>query len=573
MMGLVSRLLNPGRTRRLDPAPHDDYWYGPVGRQTSSGVAVDEGVALTYSAVWAATIVVSSTVARVPLLVYKRRGDNGRDRDRAHPAYSLLHRRPNPDSPSMAFRALMTRWQVNWGNAYAEIERSPLGDPVNLWPIHPSRVEIEYDDRRRIAYSVKNPDGSRTPIRSENMIHVPAVVNDGTRGVGVIDVARESIGTALATERYGSTFFKNGGRPGGVLKHPGELGDEARERLRRDWAAMHEGAANANRTAILEDGLDYHALDVPPEDAQFLQSRQHSVTDVSRWYNIPPHTINDLSRATFSNIEQQARDFIDRVIPWMVLQEQEYSRKLLRPDEQETHYVEHLLAGLLRGDAAARGAFYAQMFGLGVMSPNEIREAENLNPLGPEGDDHFVPLNLGKLGEEPEPEPAPAPQPFVEDEPEADDEPEAETEDDEPPPADDEDLSARTVLVDRERALSSLRGLVADAARRLLTKESNAAARAAREPGAFLSWLDEFYGRHEPQLAEALAPACDACAAFGLPGDGGALAAAWVARSRDDLLAACECSPQELESSVGRAVAAWAERPREIAHAATQGEV
>jgi HK97 family phage portal protein len=183
----------------------------------------------------------------------------------------------------------------------------------------------------------------------------------------------------------GASFFGNGTHMGGVLSHPGSLGEKAQSNLRKSIEAVHQGASRAMKMLILEEGMKYERMGIPPEDAQFLQTRQHQVEDVCRWFRVPPHKIQHLLRSTFSNIEHQSIEFVtDTIRPWLVRMEQEANRKLLRPSEQGVYYTENLVDALLRGDALARSQALEIQARNGVLTPDEWRRIENRNPL-PDG--------------------------------------------------------------------------------------------------------------------------------------------------------------------------------------------
>jgi hypothetical protein len=212
----------------------------------------------------------------------------------------------------------------------------------------------------------------------------------------VIRLAAESIGLGKAAEIYGASLFGQGARPGGILEHPAQLSDQARENLRSSFEGLHKGPANANRMAILEEGMTWRQVAIPPEDAQFLQTREFQVIEIARWFNVPPHFLRDLSRATFSNIEHQGIEFVIYSLrPWLVRWEQEVNRKLLSPAERKGYFAEFLVDALLRGDIATRYESYATARNNGWLSADEIRSMENQNPL-PDGTGarYYMPANM-----------------------------------------------------------------------------------------------------------------------------------------------------------------------------------
>lgn len=362
---------------------------------TSAGVDVSEYTALNYSAVWAAVSIISADIASLPLILYKRTSNGGKERYTDSSLYELLHDAPNPEMTAMVFREALQAHVMTWGNAYAEIQRDQVGRPVALWPITPDRVTPFREGGGALGYRVTNSNGRQVVIAPRNMLHIPGLGFDGVTGYSVIQHARESIALGVATERFGETFFRNGSTFGGVLSHPEKLTTEVKQGIRESADALHTGVDRAHKFLILGGGMKYDRLGIPPNDAQFLETRRFQINEVARWFGIPPHKIGDLERATFTNIEQQDIEYYRSGLRrWLVRWEQEYQRKLISPLERRQQFVKHNVEGLLRGDSTARAAFYTSMFNVGAYSINMILESEDLNKIGPEGDVHFVQGNL-----------------------------------------------------------------------------------------------------------------------------------------------------------------------------------
>jgi HK97 family phage portal protein len=374
----------------------NDPWlrYALGGEPASTGVPVNGYTALTFSAFWAAVSIISGDSASLPLVLYKRTSDGGKERFVDHKTYELLHDSPNPEMTSMVFRETVQGHVLTWGNGYAEIERDRLGRPQALWPITPDRV-TPFRDGVRLRYRVTNTRGAESILDPANVLHIPGLGYDGTIGYSIVTMARESIGMGLATERFGGTFFGNGSTFGGVLSHPGKLTKEAKQDIRESVGQLHTGVDRAHRFLILAENMKYERLGIPPNDAQFLETRRFQVSEIARWFNIPPHKLGDLERATFSNIEQQDIEYYRACLRrWLVRWEQELNRKLISPLERKQQFIKHNVEGLLRGDSAARSEFYSKMFGIGALSINDILELEDMNPIGAEGDVHYVPANM-----------------------------------------------------------------------------------------------------------------------------------------------------------------------------------
>lgn len=372
-------------------------------RKTVSGVAVDEEAALTYSAVWCATRALSEPIGWLPLFLYRRTAGDGREVAGDHPLYPILHDAPNPDMGSMAFRESRTHHQINWGGGFAEIERARFNDPtspvVALWPIHVGRVSpVRESDRvgRDYAYQVRNNDGTAAAFRASEILHVPGCFPvDGLWSRGVIQYARESIGFGLATERHGAAYFGGGAQPKAIVVTPGLREKETRESFRREWKELH-GSPESAEVAILPPGSSYNPITISNEDSQFLGTRKHNVAEIGRWYRVPPYVLGEYEKAaSYASVEIQSIEFvIYSLMPWVRRWEEQLNLKLLTADERQTYYVEFQLAGLMRGDFQARMAGYQIALMNGIMTLNEVRRLENLNPIGKQGDQHYIPSNM-----------------------------------------------------------------------------------------------------------------------------------------------------------------------------------
>jgi HK97 family phage portal protein len=386
-----------------------------VGRETATGVKVTNNTALNCVPYFAGVRLISETIGQLPLIEYRRLEPRGKERATDRILYRLLHDAPNPEMSAISFKETMQGHLITWGNAFAEIQWNPDGYPEALWPLRPDMMRVGRDEvTKEIIYAYRLPDGTTVRLPAYRVFHIPGFGFDGLIGYDTIYLAREAIGMALAMEEYGARFFGNGANPGGVLEHPNVLKQDAQDRLRKNWNDMHQGLSNQHRIAILEEGMKYHQVGIPPENAQFLESRKFQLGEIARLLHIPPHMIGDLERATFSNIEHQAIEYVTHTItPWFVRWEQTCNRKLLLPFERGVFFFEFLSDALLRGDTAARASFYKELFYMGAMSPNDIREKENLNPIDDDGADKYyvqqnmIPMELaGKL---PKALPPPAP--------------------------------------------------------------------------------------------------------------------------------------------------------------------
>lgn len=362
---------------------------------STAGVAVSEDTALTYSPVFQAIRIISETIASLPLHVYDKQ-PGGRVRiDDIAVAY-LLKTQPNSESSAFQFRESIVAHALSWGNGFAEIERDIFGNIKNLWLLPPDLVKIDRDTNGNLFYKYQIPGSSVVRLAPSDVFHIAGPGFDGITGYSPIRLARESIGLGMACEQFGAGLFGSGARPSGMLEHPGRLSDDARGRLRGDWERLHSGLDNSHRVAILEEGMKWTATSIPPDDAQFLQTRKFQIEEVARWFNIPPSKLRDTGGVSYSSLEQENIAFLSETLrPWLVRIEQEIKRKLLLP-ESDSYYAEHSVEGLLRTDLAARYAAYAVGRNWGWLSINEIRALENLEPV-PGGDVYLQPLNMQPL--------------------------------------------------------------------------------------------------------------------------------------------------------------------------------
>jgi len=375
-----------------------------AGRNTATGVSVTEKTALQSVAVFACVRILSETLASIPLPLYRRITTRSKRRAYEHPLYSLLHDAPNPEMTSFNFREALMSHIVLWGNAYAEVDWNiNTGRPRALWPLLPNKMRVKRVNGG-LFYYYRLPDGQEKIFPALNIFHVPGLGFDGLIGYSPIHMAREAIGLSLATEEFGARFFGNGAKPGGVLEHPNKLGAGAQENLRKSWNEMHQGLSNQHRIAILEEGMKYHQVGIPPDDAQFLETRKFQRSEIASFFHIPPHMIGDLERATFSNIEHQGIEFVVYTMrPWFVRWEQVISKKLLWPDERKDYFAEFLVEGLLRGDVESRYKAYSVGRQWGWLSANDVRELENMDPLpDDQGNIYYVPMNMLPAGTAPE---------------------------------------------------------------------------------------------------------------------------------------------------------------------------
>jgi HK97 family phage portal protein len=399
-------------------------WFGPYGsndpalmalfgaKPTSSGVTVDETKALNSSVVWACVNLIAGTIGSLPLLHYRRLANGDRERFTDSRLYRVLHDTPNDETAAPVFWETQAQHLLLWGNSFAEIRRNARNEVSALYLIEPWRVQWFRSGAGELRYRI---DGE-TVLTPDEVLHVPGLTPDGIWGYSPIQKAREALGLLLAAERFGGTFFGQGSSFGGILTHPGRLNEVAEKNLRTSLEQRAQGVDRAHNFIILQEGMTYEQLGVPPNDAQFLETRQFQVTEIARWFGVPPHMIGDVERSTSwgTGIEQQAIGFVKFCLRrWLVRFEKEIARKLISPLELNYQFVEFLVDGLERGDFASRVNGYVALKNAGLTTANRVATLENWETFGPEGDILFNPSNQlpAELLAEGPPKPAPPPPP------------------------------------------------------------------------------------------------------------------------------------------------------------------
>ena len=394
---ILDRLFVRTRQTTSPPKPSLSPVYDMM-QPNDSGVPVSPFTALQMSAVYACIRILSETLAQLPLNIRRRTAD-GSELAVSHPLFPLLHDQPNPWMSSFSWRCAVQGHCGGWGNGYSYIIRNQTGQPKALLPLLPDRTYPQLIDNQ-LSYQTQINEHAFTAL-PEDILHVPALSFDGLVGMSPIALNREAIGLGQAAQKFGARLFGSGSLLSGVLKHPGRLKRKAEkpddpspvERLRKQWRDLYSGLENSGAVAVLEEGMEYQQIGIPPEDAQFLQTRKFQISDIARIFNVPSHLINDLDRATFNNISELSLSFLRYTMtPWIVRWEQELNRKLF-PDTDE-YYVKFNLQGLLRGTLTERKDYYKTAIEYGWLSRNEVRELEDLNRV--DGlDEYLQPLNMG----------------------------------------------------------------------------------------------------------------------------------------------------------------------------------
>ena len=571
----------------LSPSPDVGQGYarmwGMLGGASSSGVNVTPENAIRVAAVYACVRVLSETFAQFPIHICKSQGMR-KVYTPEHPLNQVLGKRPNDWQTPFEFFEMMMGHLALRGNCYAQIVPGELGAVTQLIPLRPDRMKVERLSNGRLLYLFREDSGSETKYGQDQIFHVRGMSSDGIVGNSPIQTMSDPIGFSIATDKYGSQFFRNSARPSGILRADGAIKAEEAQRMKNDWMAAHGGPDNAHRVAVLANGLQWQAIGISSEDAQLLETRQFQITEIARIFRVQPHMIGDLSNATFSNIEQQSIDFVRyTMLPWVVRWEQAINRDLIAEDE--TFYAKFCVEGLLRGDSSARSAYYRELINTGVMTINEARELEDMAPVE-YGDVNLIqgamiPLDQlieqAEAGEPPGEEPE-DPENMPED---PEDAPEDDTEDPAEDDAEEAPMSAQddkiySILLEQAGKLAAVGveavNAIRAAARRLVSIESDQIRSASRKPN-MVAALDEFYAKHEGRLASALAAPCAVYRALAGPVDIQAGVKEYIDESKELVLGvAGECTADQIGEAVELLLSDWEQRADKLADILTKGK-
>jgi len=386
----------------LATADRDSWIYQAMTEgKSGSGVTITEDSIMKSSVFLAATKVIAEGIAQLPLNLYKRGDDGSRQLMASHSLHFILHSEPNNMMSSFTYRETVINHVMRWGNSYSLIKRT--GNRVTaLQLLQPDCITPALTSNGSIVYIHKANEVEIARYDASEILHIKSLSDDGLVGISPLEMAaKEVIGLSLACEQFAASYFGNGCKVGGVLSHPGKLEDTPRENIKKAWKSAHQGADKANDIAVLSGGLTYSSIAESPEASQLIAVREFQIAEVARIFKIPPHLLGDLSKATFSNIEQQSLEFATQCLtPWLNRIEGEYNRVLLTSSEKKTLFVEHNLDGMLRGDVSTRYNSYTAGRNGGWLSINDIRKYENL-PAIDGGDVYLQPLNMADVSAEP----------------------------------------------------------------------------------------------------------------------------------------------------------------------------
>lgn len=364
------------------------------GSVSESGEVVTEETAMTYSAFWNAITLIAGPLGSLPLNLMQKVGRN-RNVVSNSDLHRVLHTQYNPYMTAMAGRECLALHILTWGNGYAEKVKNGYGEVIELWPIPPNRVtSIDMVDDKLI-YTISVPGEGNKYLTRDQILHVPGLGFDGFIGYSVVAMAKKTIGLGMALETFGSKFFSQGINPGAVIRHPNKVKDI--KAMREALSIAYAGLGKSHRLMLLEEGMEFDKVGIPPEDSQFIESRQFQITDMARWTNLPVHKLKEMSKSSFNNIyAENASYVIDSLLPWFRRFEQNYDIQLIKKrDQKNGMYFKHNFEGLLRGSPKERAEFYSALIKNGMMTPNEGREKEDMNPSDdPLMDEFWMPTGL-----------------------------------------------------------------------------------------------------------------------------------------------------------------------------------
>jgi HK97 family phage portal protein len=377
-------------------ATPDPWMYELFAPKTNSGVTVNETSAMRLAAHFACVSLTARVVASFPVQLFERLPDGRKRKATDHPVYHLLHDQPNPEMTSFSFKEVLQANLSNTGRAFSEIVWTKSGYPKELWPIPPALVTPRRRTDGKLEYLV---NGEQVP--GWKILHIPGIGFDGLNSFSPVGLFREQIGLGLAAEQFGARFFGQGTNIGGFIEYPDKMSDDAYRRLKTSMDEKYRGLQNSHGTIILEQGAKYAKLGMSMADAAFIETQKLNRSTIAMIHGVPPHLIGDLERSTNNNIEHQGIEAVVYLFrPWAMRWEQALTARLLTPKEQERFYFRFNLDGLLRGDTKARFEAYAIARQWGWSNVNEIRELEDKDPIGEEGDVYLQPLNMVPAGKE-----------------------------------------------------------------------------------------------------------------------------------------------------------------------------
>lgn len=398
-MSFISKFISENRSDEVISLRNPPKWFLEMtnGGLTNSGQAVNQYTALTLSTVFACVNIISDTMAMMPLVVNKRLYPSGKERFPDSPIYQILHDEPNPEQTSFQWRKLMFTHYLLWGVGISKIEFiKGTGTARYLWPILPWQVQPKRTVKNSLYYEWSH-DGIVEPLQPWEVVII-TTLQTGDKFLSPIALHRETIGAAMAVNDYGAKTFGTGINPAGILSGVTISDEDSEESISQKFSDCYAGMNSNKNLMILSDQVKFERVGLPPEDAQYLETKKYNVSEISRIFNVPLFMLNEHEKQTSwgSGIEEQKNGFVTfNILPKCIQAEQEFNKKLLK---DESLFTEFKTAGLLRGTLPSRMEAYQKGFNMGMYSPDDLRELENLNPLpDDQGKNHFIPMNMQSL--------------------------------------------------------------------------------------------------------------------------------------------------------------------------------
>lgn len=363
---------------------------------SGSGMSVTPETAMRVSTVFACVRIISSAVATLPISLKERVSERERKERSDHPISKVISKKPNQWQTPSQFRRMMETHLLLRGNAYALIVRS-RGKVLGIIPLNPDRMKIEQLDDLTLSYIYTQKNGSRSRFNQFEMMHLVGMTLDGVHGVSPIKYARETIGLSLSMEAHGSATFKNGAQPSGLITHPGKLGSDGVELIQNSVDNYRANSERAGAVMVLEEAMEFRPISMTAEDAQWIESRKFSRSDIAAFFGVPPHMIGDTEKSTSwgQGLENQTRGFVAFTLEeHLTMWEETISRDLLAEDNDKI-YARFNRGALVQGDIKTRTESYTRWLQWGIASPNEIRAMEDMNPRE-DGDIFYPPPNMTK---------------------------------------------------------------------------------------------------------------------------------------------------------------------------------
>ena len=394
-MSWLGRILGRetrSETRIQSDDPFISEWFGLNG---GTGAYVDPQRASGLATAGACIAIISQALAGVPLNVYRRAGNGGRERATEHPLYTVLHDAPNATMTAFEAREMLIASLLVTGNAYAALDWNARGQVTGFTPLDPGRVAVERLESGRLRYRVTDRNGRLRIYLQDEILHLRyRIGRDGVMGLSPIQLSRETFGLALTQQETAAGLAAKGNRPSGALVFPNSLGQTGKESALDKLKAKIEANSITSNVLVLDGGAEWKSFSMTAKDAEFLESRKLTNLDICRIYSMPPTVVGILDHGTYSNVEMESRALVVRCLAPMARRiEQAMNLALLPAGSRRTLFVEHDLAGLQRGDMKARYEGYRIGREWGWLSPNEIRGWENM-PEIEGGDEYLSPLNM-----------------------------------------------------------------------------------------------------------------------------------------------------------------------------------